>query len=154
VLEIGRLDRSGGAHVLEQAVHAGAMLAMHALCVLVGPVIVARIRAMPVQREIGDRREACLVRPALEDVAGLQRLVEPLLRVGAEAREQHQIRAARDDMDRVDLQQLHRFDRHEQAPARGPGARRPQQALRGEVQVAGLLRGQNEVGDHGAGRDT
>ena len=47
------------------------------------------------------------MRPVLHQLAGAERLVQPALRIVAEAAEQHQIRTARNNIDGIDLQQGH-----------------------------------------------
>jgi hypothetical protein len=64
-------------------------------------------------------------------------LVEPLRRVGTETAEQNQIRAAGDDVNRVDLQLRHAADRIEDVGFGGFAARRGQQTLRGEMESTG-----------------
>ncbi|BEV73834.1 hypothetical protein THUN1379_33160 [Paludibacterium sp. THUN1379] len=58
-----------------------------------------------------------------------------------EATEEHQVRTAGDDIDGVDLQQGHAADAGEDIGAGGPAARRVQQSLSAQVQVAGSLSG-------------
>ena len=140
--EVRRLHRAVVADVGEQPVHVRAIFTMHALRVPVGPMMIARVRAVPVQCVIRDRRETGFVRPAFEDIPGGKRMVEPLRRIGTESGEQHEVRAARDNVDRVDLHQLHALDRDKQTPACRACARRPQQPLCCEMQIAGLLYGE------------
>jgi hypothetical protein len=103
---------------------------MHALGMALRPVMFARIGTMAQQRVRAHRRKARLMRPAFEDRALRQRLVEPARRIRAEAREQDEIRTARDDMNGVDLQLLHALDRRELAPTGRARTRRVQQSLR------------------------
>jgi len=51
------------------------------------------------------------MRPAFENLSARKGFVQPLHRIAAQTREQHEVRTAGDDVDRVDLQQLHAFDR-------------------------------------------
>ena len=61
-----------------------------------------KIAAM--QREILGRSETRFVRPALENRTAFQQIVQPGQVVTADSRKQHQVRTARDDINRVDLQ--------------------------------------------------
>ena len=75
------------------------------------------IEVRAVQAEIATRNKAGLVRPAFEDLAAFEQFVKPGRWIGTEPREQHEVWAARYDMDRVDLQQLHALDRGERRGA-------------------------------------
>ncbi len=98
------------------------------------------------QAEVLDRQEARFMRPVLEQFRVGEMFVEPLRRICAEPAEQHEIRAARDDMDRVDLQLAHPADGGEHVGLDRLAARRRQEALRGEMQCAG--RSDRERGGH------
>ena len=114
-LEVGGFNRPVLAHMRKQAIHLGAMIAMHALRMFVRPVISAQSGLIAMQAKIVHRREAGFVRPAFENRAAREQLIEPFRSIVAEARKQHEIRTARDDVDRVDLQQAHAFDRGQHA---------------------------------------
>ena len=62
------------------------------------------------QGKIAARQEARLMRPILHEFALTQRAVQPFGRIVAETAKQHQIRAAGNDIDGVDLQQRHALD--------------------------------------------
>ncbi len=62
------------------------------------------------QGKIAARQEARLMRPILHEFSLTQRAIQPFGRVVAETAEQHQIRAAGNDIDGVDLQQRHTLD--------------------------------------------
>ena len=104
---------------------ARAMLAMHPLGVLVGPVVRADRVVAAVQRHIFHRRETRFMRPAFEDSCRVasKSSRKPLQFVTADTRKKHEIRAARHDVNGVDLQQAHAPDRGQHAPARSANAR-------------------------------
>ena len=69
--------------------------------------------AAAVERVILDRQEARRVRPVFEQSPFRQQLVQPFAPVIAQPAPQHQVRAARHDMDRIDLQDAHAAHRFE-----------------------------------------
>lgn len=58
---------------------------------------------MPQQTKILNRQETGFVRPIFEQLAAGKRLLQPLRLIGAQTAEQHQIRAAGDDANGIDL---------------------------------------------------
>ncbi len=147
-LEIGRLEPARRANARENRVHLGLVLTQIAVRALHRPVAEPFERVAAMQRVVRRRRETGFVRPAFEDRAGVEQFVEPRRTVRADPRKQHEVRAARDDADRVDLQLAHALDRGEHvALARAP-ARAREQALRGEVQQARLMRAEMKPGFH------
>ncbi len=66
---------------------------------------------MAQQPVVFDRQKTGFMRPVFEQLA-LRRdaFVEPLLRIGAEPAKEHEIRTARDHVNRVDLQLRHAAD--------------------------------------------
>ena len=147
--ELRGLDGAVRADVREQLRHAGRVLPAAALRALHRPVPIAcALRVPPVQREIAERRETGLVRPAFEDRAFGEQFVQPLRRVPTEPREQHQVRAARNDMDGVDLQHAHACDRGQHVGLARAPARSREQALRRKVQAARLPGGEPRRSGH------
>src|SRR5665213_3203596 len=94
---------------------------------------------LPMQRIVRDRCEAGFMRPGFEDRAFFEQLFEPLRLVHTEPGKQHEIRAARDDVDGIDLQYAHAFDRGKHVRFACTWAWPRKQALRGEMEVARLL---------------
>src|SRR5215212_4785433 len=93
-----------------------------------------------VQAVVLDRNKASRVRPVLEQRPLSQKLVQPHRLVGAQPAPQHQVRAARDDGDRIDLQHSHPQDDPPNIVLRGT-LRRGAQPLRREQQLPrGLYR--------------
>ena len=74
-----------------------------------------------------------------------QRLIQPLWWVTSQTRKQNQVGAACDDMNRVDLQQLHALNATAQAQAGGSGFWRVQQALRGQLKMARLCKAEFDL---------
>jgi hypothetical protein len=62
-----------------------------------------RQHAVPQQTKILNRQETGFVRPILKQLATGKRLLQPFRRIGPQAAEQHQIRAAGDDANGIDL---------------------------------------------------
>ncbi len=87
------------------------------------------------------RHEPRLVRPVFEQGAFGQMLVEPLRLTVANAAEQHEVRAACDHVNRVDLQLRHAANRAQHVRFRRFTARRRKQALGYQMQSAGGLQG-------------
>ena len=134
--EIRRAHRTRRADMREQLVDVLAMFLVPLGRVF--PAHAARVEhAMTQQAIVFDRHEAGFMRPVLEQFAFGEMFVEPLLRIRAEPAEQHEIRTARDDVNRVDLQLRHAADRVEHVGLDGLAARRRQQTLRGQMQGAG-----------------
>ena len=103
------------------------------------PMLACLLVVCAVQRKVINRRKAGLVGPGFEHMGLAQSPLQPRWRIVAKTREQHQVRAARHNVDGVDLQQLHALDATAKRQRRGcPGGRR-QQALRSELEVARLL---------------
>ena len=143
----------------EQVVHFRAVFLVHAGSMSVRPVMAALVAPGVMQRVVGRRHEAGLVRPALRQFAARQRLLQPLGRVIAQPRVQHQVRAARHHVDGVDLQQSHARDHGREVRRARTPARRLQQALRVQLQATGLrqrertiARGRGEAGSNGLSR--
>jgi len=111
---------------------------MHACGVSVRPVSTALVAPRTVPRQIGGADEAGLVRPGFGQLAFGQRLVQPGHRVITQPRVQYQVRAARHDVDGVDLQQAHALHggHHVGAPGASPAGL--QQALGRQLQQARL----------------
>jgi hypothetical protein len=76
------------------------------------------------------------MRPVFEQLAVSEMLVEPLRQIRAQPAEQNEIRATRDDMNRVDLQLRHLRDRAENVCLGRLAARWSEQALSGQMQRA------------------
>jgi hypothetical protein len=134
--EIRRARRSGCADMLEQALDLLAVFRVPFGGVF--PAHPARVQhAVAQQAVVLDRHEAGLVRPVFEQIALGQMLVQPLRRVGAEAAEQNEIRAARHHVDRIDLQLRHAANRVEHVGLGGFAARRGQETLSGQMEGAG-----------------
>ena len=123
--------------MLQQLHHLVRVALQRLLRMLQAPVAAHAGIAGTVQRPVGHGGEASLMRPGLEDVAPLQRLVQPVCGVIPQPRVQHQVGAACHHVDGIDLQQRHALHGGQQVLARGFFRRSGQQALGGQVQVAG-----------------
>ena len=120
---------------------------MHALGMPMCPVIPALPQPAAMQADIGRGDEARLVSPAFGELPLRERLVQPRHRVIAETRVQHQIRAACDHVDGIDLQQAHAFDRRHHIAAPGAATQRLQETLRRQLQQTRLREGQHATID-------
>jgi hypothetical protein len=121
--------------MLEQIVNLSAILLVPFGCVF--PAHSAWIEHPVTQQPVvPNRQETRLMRPVFEQRAFCEMFVEPLLRIRPKTAEQHQIRTARDDMDRIDLQLRHAPNRIEHVGFGSLAARRRKQALRGQMKGA------------------
>jgi len=136
--KVGGAHRPRGPDPRQQGLHLAAVLAPGEHGPPERPVAFALAQPCPVQADVGRWGHARLVRPAFGQLPAGQGVVQPLHRVIADARAQHQVLAARDHVDRIDLQQAHALDGVEQVAAPRPPPRCLQQPLRGQVQVPGL----------------
>ena len=84
-----------------------------------------------------DRQKAGLVRPIFEQRAFSQQVGQPFLRISAQPAPQHQVRAARNDVDRIDLQDTHSTNRRQQIGLAGDSIGPAVQSLRGDHQRLG-----------------
>ena len=141
--EIRGAHRAVGADPVQQRIHLGAMLVLHAQGVTLGPVLQALGAPGTMPADVGGTDQGGLVRPAFGQLAGGQRLVQPVRRVVAQAGMQHQVRAACHHVDGVDLQQAHAFDRCHHIVAARPSLQWLQQPLCRQLQRPRLPRGQH-----------
>ena len=106
---------------------------------LVRPVIAVRLSApRAMESQIAGADETGFVRPAFGDAPGFQGFFQPRLRIVTQSREQHQVGAARYDVDAVDLQQAHAPDRCDQVFTPRTPSWCLQQALRCQLQGTSL----------------
>jgi len=92
------------------------------------------------QSDIRRGNKTGLVRPALNQLAARERFVQPRHRVMTEPRMQHQIGTARNDVNGVDLQQTHPFNRVDDIGSARAPTHRLQQSLCVQVQQTRLRR--------------
>jgi hypothetical protein len=110
------------------------LFAMHSRSVPLRPVMRALIAAATVQPNIACGNETGLMRPAFGESPLRQRFVKPLHRIVAETRVQHQIRAACDNMNGIDLQQSHALDHAHHITAARASLQRLEQSLGSQLQ--------------------
>ena len=116
------------------------LMILHPLGVIFPAKALGFEHAVAQQPVIFARNKAGFVRPVFKQLALRQRLFQPARRVAAEAAEQHQIRAAGDDVNGIDLQQRHAPYRREQIRIARAFRRRAQQTLRRQMKISSLLK--------------
>ena len=109
-LKIRRFDRAFCLDMRQQAVQAGALFCVAGLTPGNAPFAPVMLVVAAVVRQILQRGKAGFVRPQFKQVALGQGVVQPCRGVATQAGKQNQVRAARNHMDGVDLQQLHARD--------------------------------------------
>ena len=85
------------------------------------------------QSKIAAGQETGFVRPVLHQLPLAERLVQPLRRIIPETAKQHQVRAARHNVNGVDLKQRHALDGRENIGRLRAAAGLFEQPLRGKV---------------------
>jgi hypothetical protein len=91
-------------------------------------------------REKSLRGKSRLRAPSIPSAPGAERLVQPALRIVAKAAKQHQIRAAGNNVDGIDLQQGHLLNGLQNIAGLCATTGLFQQPLRGKVEMAGFFK--------------